>query len=121
MITRAAVTIAMLVSTTIATAQPAAQPYAPQPYPQPNPQPQPYPQPYAPAPYAYQPQQLTAEEYELLAEGEISEGAHYGGAALSFFFGLGAGQAVQGRWGETGWIFTLGEIGAAGLLFYGVA
>lgn len=86
------------------------QPYPPQPYPQ---QPQPYPpqqQPYAPPPYAYQPgPPLTAEDQEILARGEISDGEYLGGAALSFFIGFGAGQAVQGRWHDTGWIFSLGE------------
>lgn len=62
-----------------------------------------------PPPYQYVPSQLTPDEQELLAEGEISEGAHIGGAIASLFFGFGIGQAVQGRYGDTGWIFTLGE------------
>jgi hypothetical protein len=62
-----------------------------------------------PPPYQYAPVQLTAEEQDLLATGEISEGAHMGGAVASLFFGFGIGQAVQGRYGDTGWIFTLGE------------
>jgi hypothetical protein len=107
-----------------AVAQPGAQPQPqPQPYPAPQPYPQPYPspQPYAPPPYAYAPQPLTAEEQELLARGEISDGAHFGGAVLAFFLGFGTGQAAQGRWGDTGWIFTIGEIASMALIIRGAA
>lgn len=112
----------------VATAQyapPPPQPYAPQPYPQPQPQPYPpgQPQPYAPQPYAYQPQpqvQLTAEESEILNRGPINDGAHIGGGLIALFFGLGVGQAVQGRWSDTGWIFTVGEIGSGALMIWGI-
>jgi hypothetical protein len=68
------------------------------------------PGPYAPPPYAYQPQvPLTAEEQDLLATGEISDGQHIGGGVAALLIGFGAGQAVQGRWHDTGWIFTLAE------------
>jgi hypothetical protein len=104
---------------------PPPQPYPPQPQPQPYPpQPQPYaPQPYAPQPYAYQPQpqvQLTAEEAELLNRGPIDDSAHIGGGVLALFFGFGVGQAVQGRYGDTGWIFTVGEVASVGLVIYGI-
>jgi hypothetical protein len=109
--------------------QPAPSPYPapyPQPYPQPQPQPQPqpYPQPApyygVPAPYQYQPAvQLTAEEHELLMKGEISEGEHFGGGLAALFLGFGIGQGIQGRWSDNGWLFTLGEIGAIGLIIYG--
>jgi hypothetical protein len=86
----------------------------PQPYPEPPPQPQPPPPPNGysvPPPYAYQPQQiqLTAEDAELLQRGEISDGQHLGGGVVAIMFGFGIGQAIQGRWSDTGWIFTLGE------------
>ncbi len=84
------------------------QPYPPQPYP-----PQPYPYPGQPQPYPYPPVQLTAEEHALLSEGEISLGAHAGGVAANWLLGFGIGQAIQGRWSDTGWMFTLGE--AAGI------
>jgi hypothetical protein len=83
---------------------PPTTPYAPPPY---------QPQPYAPQPYTYAPQPqvpLTAEEHELLAKGEISEGKAAGGVLVNIFVGYGLGQAVQGRWTETGWIFTGGEV-----------
>jgi len=104
-------------------------PAAPQPYPPPPPgQPAPYgPQPYGPPPYGpppyppqYGPVQLTPEEQSLLAEGEISIGIHAGGVAADWLIGFGIGQAIQGRWSDTGWIFTLGEVGGLGMLIYGV-
>ena len=105
--------------------QPYPQPH-PQPYPQPQPQPAPAPAPYygggggVPAPYQYQPQvQLTAEEHDLLLRGEISEGEHIGGGLAALFLGFGIGQGIQGRWSDNGWVFTLGEIGAIGLIIYG--
>ncbi len=112
--------------------------YAPPPqgYPPPPqgyaPPPQGYPPPpqgYAPPPQAYYPQpgyyqpapMLTLEERSLLADGEISSGQIVFGVALNGWIGLGLGQAVQGRWSDTGWIFTVGEpltltIGLASLL-----
>jgi hypothetical protein len=97
---------------------PPAEPYPGQmqPYPEPYPGQPPYP--YPPAypgqpPYPYPPVQLTPEEHQLLAEGEISLGQHAGGVVANWLFGFGIGQAIQGRWSDTGWIFTLGE--AAGI------
>jgi hypothetical protein len=106
---------------------PAQPPPQQQPYPPPPPgQPQAYPPPQGyppPQPYAYPygpPVQLTAEEQNLLAEGEISLGQHAGGVALDWFFGFGLGQAVQGRWSDTGWIFTLGEAAGLTMLVVGI-
>jgi len=60
------------------------------------------------------------EEREILATGEIGPGAYGGGIAASLFLGFGTGQAIQGRWTDTGWIFTLGEIGSFSALLYGI-
>ena len=101
----------------VAHAQPGAPPPPWQPYPPP-------PQGYAvPPPHAYQPQpvQLTADEADLLARGEISDAAHMGGGLAALFLGFGIGQAVQGRWSDKGWIFTVGEGASWFALFYGVA
>jgi hypothetical protein len=106
----------VLVLVTTAHAQPGQQP----PY-QPPPQ-QPYvppPQGYAPAAYG-QPPTITPEEHQLLLRGEISEGAHILGGAASFFLGFGTGQAIQGRWSDTGWIFTLGESASIAMMIAGV-
>ena len=98
------------------------QPYPPpgQPYPAPG---QPYPPPGAigvPPPYQYQPVQITTDEQDLLNQGEITDNRHVGGILVSLFFGLGIGQAVQGRYGDTGWIFTVGETASTVALFVGV-
>lgn len=105
--------------------QPAPQPQ-PQPYPQPAPQPQPYPAggqyPQGPH-YGHQPvmqYQLTLDEQYLLSRGYISDGAWLGGGLVNLFFGFGLGQAIQGRWSERGWIFTLGQGGSFALMLYGV-
>lgn len=72
---------------------------------------------YRPAPM---PVQLSFEDRALLARGEISDGEMIGGIAANFLFGFGIGQAVQGRWSEKGWIFTLGEGASIGLMIYGL-
>lgn len=88
----------------------------------PTPYGQPAPGPYAPPPHAYgapaygQPTVLTPEEHELLLRGEIDDSAQIGGAAVNLFVGFGLGQAIQGRWSDTGWIFTLGELGSMAVL-----
>lgn len=133
---RAAIALVLIATTSVAQAQPGAgdpppsdpspapdptpapdpSPYPPPPYPTPLPPPPPV-QPVqpVPAPYNYQPMaiQLTAEEHSLLQRGEISDGAHVGGGLANVFLGFGIGQAIQGRWSEKGWLFTVG--GAASI------
>src|SRR5512140_2265567 len=61
-------------------------------------------------PYAYQPPaNLTEEDRDILATGEISGAEVAIGGAGALFLGFGAGQAFEGRWHDTGWIFSLGE------------
>lgn len=114
-----------------APAQPAPPPTGyppPQGYPQGGyPPPQggyPPPQPYGyPQNGYYLPQQplvLTAEDQELLAEGEMPMIQHAGGGALAFFVGFGVGHAVQGRWLERGWLFTAADTLSYAALFVGV-
>jgi hypothetical protein len=73
----------------------------------------------APAPERVQ-LQLSAEDRDLILDGEISTGAHVAGGALAFFVGFGTGQMAQGRWGSRGWIFTLGDTASLGLMIYGL-
>jgi hypothetical protein len=69
-----------------------------------------------PPAYAYQP---SPDDRELLASGEIP---HVGGAMVAdAFVGFGLGQAIEGRWSETGWIFTFGETIATAVFFDGLA
>lgn len=66
------------------------------------------------------PVELTPEEHELLAEGEIDSVRHIGGGIVAYAFGFGIGQAVQGRYTDTGYIFTIGEAGSAGAFIVGI-
>ncbi len=61
---------------------------------------------YAPAPM---PVQLTLDEQFLLERGYISDGQQIGGTVVAFFFGFGLGHAVQGRYMERGYLFTIGD------------
>ena len=59
---------------------------------------------------------LSAQDQNLLARGEYS-GLEIGISGLAgTFVGFGVGQAVQGRYLQRGWIFTLGEVGSIGLM-----
>src|SRR5687767_6234918 len=97
-------------------------------YAQPGVAPQAPPQPMQP--YPYQPQygygqrpvlqyQLTLDEQYLLETGFISDGQWLGGAVANWFVGFGVGQAIQGRWSDRGWIFTVGEGVSIVALIYG--
>ena len=61
--------------------------------------------------------QLTDDDVKLLNRGEISDDRWLGGGVASVLVGFGVGQAIEGRWGETGWIFTLGEGGSFASMF----
>ena len=103
--------LVIVLGASVANAQPGQAPYAPPP------------PAGVPQPYAYQPRQqvvLTDEERHLLEVGEISDGKHIGGGIAAFAIGFGVGQAVQGRWSDTGYIFTLGEGASMVALFYGL-
>jgi hypothetical protein len=70
-----------------------------------------------PPPYAYQPQQPTPEEQDLLARGYITDGQVIGGGLAAIFLGFGIGQGIQGRWHERGWVFTLMDsVSLAGMI-----
>jgi hypothetical protein len=64
-------------------------------------------------------QQLSPEDQALLARGEISGGPWIAGGLVSFFVGFGLGQSVEGRWGDKGWIFTLGDAASVTTLAVG--
>lgn len=79
------------------------------------------PAPMAPVAQAQVRLQLSAEDQELLSQGSISTGEHIGGGVAALFLGFGIGHAVQGRWMDRGWIFTLGETASVGLVIYGMS
>jgi hypothetical protein len=114
---RLALALVAIAVPTIAHAQPGPD-SQPDPHQQPPPGPPPGPGPYAPPgqyappgygpppPYAYQP---SPDDQELLAEGYIEPMRTAVGGVAAIFIGFGVGQGVEGRWHDTGWIFTLGE------------
>lgn len=55
------------------------------------------------------PTPMTAADEDVLETGEIGPGRWALGAGVSAYVGFGLGQTVQGRWRDTGWIFTVGE------------
>ncbi len=55
---------------------------------------------------------LSEEEADILGHGEISVGKWITGGVLASTIGFGIGQAAQGRWRYTGWMFTVGEAGS---------
>ena len=95
-----------------------AQPGSPQPA---QPPPVHQPQPQQPQPQQPQPQMVTPEEYDLLAQGEIPPELTVAGGLVGTFFGLGLGHAVQGRYGDIGWVFTVGEVGGVTVAMIGLA
>jgi hypothetical protein len=64
---------------------------------------------------------LSDEELEIVARGEISDEAHFGGGLVGTFFGFGLGHAVQGRFGDRGWIFLTGEAASGAFLIWGMS
>jgi hypothetical protein len=58
---------------------------------------------------------LAPAERALLERGEVSRARHIGGSVSSIVLGFGSGHAIQGRWRERGWIFTVGELASVAL------
>ena len=73
----------------------------------------PAPAPMLPPPYEYQPAGTTPP-------GEISDAQTIGGGIAAMFVGFGIGQAIEGRWLERGWMFTVVDVGAGALETAGV-
>jgi hypothetical protein len=71
-----------------------------------------YAQPMAPA--------MSAEDREILQEGRVDDGQWAGGVAASVLLGFGVGQGIEGRWHDTGWIFTLGETVSLGAVIFSI-
>jgi hypothetical protein len=60
--------------------------------------------------------QLSESDYQLLERGEISNGEYVAGALLGSFGGFGIGHAIQGRWTEKGWVFTVADTASTAFL-----
>lgn len=67
------------------------------------------------------PTPLTPAEQELLERGEIEQGEIVAGGLVGTFFGLGLGHAIQGRYLDRGWIFTVGEVASFTVAVAGAA
>ena len=65
--------------------------------------------------------QITAEQADLLSRGEVPIGKYITGGILSYAVGFGVGHAVQGRWSDQGWIYTVGESASLVAMVYGLA
>lgn len=57
----------------------------------------------------------SASTYQLNEE-EISNSQYIIGGAIGTGIGLGIGHAIQGRMGDAGWIFLVGELAAMGIV-----
>lgn len=66
--------------------------------------------------------ELTPDEREALEKGEIGQARHIVGALVgTFVVPFGIGQAIEGRYLDTGWIFTLGEVAGISATVAGIA
>ncbi len=64
---------------------------------------------------------LSEEDKKILKTGEISTLRYVTGGILGTYpIGLGIGHAIQGRYDDMGYIFTLGEVVSAGVFIAGV-
>lgn len=64
---------------------------------------------------------LSVSDIETFQEGEISTLSTIGGGLVGTGFGLGLGHLVIGKYGEMGWVFTVGEIASAAAMSMGAA
>ncbi len=64
---------------------------------------------------------LTAEDQRILDRGEMSNGRYVISGIIGFYPGFGIGHAIQGRYSERGYIFTIGEVGSVFLMSIGLA
>lgn len=78
--------------------------------------------PAAPAASNPHPATLSEDDQEALAKGEIPIPRYVaGGVVGTAIVGFGVGQAIQGRYRDTGWIFTTTEAASVVVLAIGVA
>jgi hypothetical protein len=64
---------------------------------------------------------LDEEDRKILRIGEIGTTAYIiGGVVGTYPIGLGVGHAIQGRYMDKGWIFTVGELGSVAVALSGI-
>ncbi len=67
--------------------------------------------------------ELKDDDEKILSIGEISTARYFTGGVVGTYptLGFGLGHAIQGRWSDDGWIFTVGELGTLSLLVAGAS
>ncbi len=55
---------------------------------------------------------LSPDDQRILERGEMTTTRYVTSGIVGSYFGLGIGQAIQGRYSDKGWIFTAGELGS---------
>lgn len=63
--------------------------------------------------------QIALADAFLIQQPQMTQGQYLAGGLTSLFVGWGVGHAIQGRYAERGWIFTLGEAASFGMFFGG--
>lgn len=53
--------------------------------------------------------ELSPDDKKIWDRGPMNDGQYIGGGAVGSIFGFGLGHAIQGRYADKGWIFTVGE------------
>lgn len=68
-----------------------------------------------------QKENLSAEDQKILEQGTLPTGQYVVGGLLSIYPGFGIGHAVQGRYSDMGWKFTVGEVTSIVVLAAGIS
>lgn len=68
------------------------------------------------------PQQYTLsdDDRDVLADGEITSDRKLGAAIADVMVGYGVGQAIEGRWRETGWQLAIGDAAFSSVFMVGL-
>jgi hypothetical protein len=76
-------------------------------------------EPASSSPQRPQQRHLSPEEQRILDRGPVPQGRYISGGVTGSIVGFGIGHAIQGRYGERGWIFTVGELGSITAMIVG--
>jgi len=63
---------------------------------------------------------LSAEDMDVLADGEITSDTKIGAAIADVLVGYGVGQAMEGRWRQTGWQLAIGDAAFSSVFVVGL-
>ena len=65
--------------------------------------------------------EFTLEEKQILIDGEISTTRYVAGGVIGSYIGLGIGHGIVGKYSESGWRFTTGQLVSASLIVAGLS